>query len=68
MKPDPGLLLAIVVGAAIGLIVGYAQRPPLFRGVDLIGWVDLEPRAAIIWPAFGALIFGGLWTLFRSKF
>jgi hypothetical protein len=67
MKPDLRLLLAIIVGAAIGLVVGYAQRSPLFHGVDLIGWIDLEPRAAIIWPAFGALIFGGLWMLFRSK-
>jgi hypothetical protein len=67
MKPDLRLLLAVVVGAAIGLIVGYTQRSPLFHGVDLIGWIDLEPRTAIIWPAFGALILAGVWTLFRSK-
>ena len=67
MKPDPGLLFAIVVGAAIGLVVGYAQRPPFFHRVDLIDWVGLAPGVAFAWLVFGGLIFGGLWTLFCSK-
>jgi len=70
MLPDPRLrrlLLAIVVGAAIGLVVGYAQRPLFFHRVDLIDWVGLAPGVAFAWLVFGALIFGGLWTLFRSK-
>jgi hypothetical protein len=67
MKPDLRLLLASVVGAAIGLIVGYTQRSALLHGVDFIDWIGLVPLDAFIWLALGALSFGGLWGLFRSK-
>jgi hypothetical protein len=59
-------LVAIMVGAAIGLVVGYAQRSFGFRGYDLIAWITYD-STAVIWPALGALIVAGVWTLYLSK-
>ena len=65
MKPILHLLLAIVVGGAIGLVVGLLHSD--YQGVDLIYWIGYEPRNALIWFSLGALIVAGLWTLFGWK-
>ena len=65
-KPSSHLFLALAVGAAIGLVVGYAQRSFGYRDYDLITWLTYD-SAAIVWIILGALIFGALWQLFRSK-
>ena len=59
MKVNPRLLLAIVFGAAIVRILGSDPRSPFL-------WAGYEP-GAVVWPALGALVVAGLWTLFRSK-
>jgi hypothetical protein len=56
MKPNlHQLVLAIVVGGAIACILASDPRSPFI-------WVGYQP-STVIWPALGALIVAGLWTL-----
>jgi hypothetical protein len=50
-------MLAFIVGAVLGLVVGYTvNKPPL---ASLSMWLEYRPGEAILWTMMGAAVVGG---------
>lgn len=67
-KPEhrAALLVAILVGAAVGLGIGYVAENPDWRfRTSLVAWVGRKPDDAIVWTCMGAAVAGGLLYVWR---
>jgi hypothetical protein len=66
-KPEQliSLVAAIFVGATLGFLIGFTQRPSWI--LNLADWVNSDE--GLTWTAIGALIVGGdvfAWILFSN--
>jgi len=54
-----GWVASIVVGAILGLVLGYFVARNIYPMMDLPYWIEWHPLEALIWGMLGGLVVGG---------
>ena len=62
MKPSGRLVIAVLVGAVVGLALGYVVHGGAYR--SLTSWVSSYPCDTMLWVIMGGAVFGVVWRLF----
>jgi hypothetical protein len=62
MKLSGKLVIAVLVGAVVGLAFGYVAYGGAYR--SLTSWLIFSPGDAMLWVIMGGAVFGLVWRLF----
>jgi hypothetical protein len=62
MKLSGKLAFAVLVGAVVGLALGYVVHGGAYR--SLTSWLSSYPGDVMLWVIMGVGVFGLVWRLF----